>query len=33
MKHHSKIETIADMLECIMNDGTLSSSKLMLKHL
>lgn len=31
MKNRSKIEIIADMLECIMNDGTLPSSKLMLK--
>jgi predicted transcriptional regulator len=31
MKHRSKIEIIAEILESIMNDSTLSSSKLMLK--
>jgi predicted transcriptional regulator len=31
MKHRSKIEIIADILECVMNDSTLSSSKLMFK--
>ena len=31
LKNRSKIEIIADILECIMNDGTLSSAKLMLK--
>jgi predicted transcriptional regulator len=31
MKHRSKIEIIADILESIMNDSTLSTSKLMFK--
>jgi predicted transcriptional regulator len=31
MKHSSKIEIIAEILESIMNNSTLSSSKLMLK--
>ncbi|MFL6420464.1 MAG: winged helix-turn-helix domain-containing protein [Nitrososphaeraceae archaeon] len=31
MIHRSKIEIIADILQCIMNDNTLSSSKVMYK--
>ena len=31
MKHRSKIEIIADMLQCVVNDSTLSSSRLMFK--
>jgi predicted transcriptional regulator len=31
MKHRSKIEIIADILECVVNDSTLSSSRLMFK--
>ena len=31
MIHRSKIEIIADILQCIMNDSTLSSSKVMYK--
>ena len=31
MKHRSKIEIIANILQCVMNDSSLSSSKLMFK--
>ena len=31
MKHRTKIEIIADILQSIMNDSTLSSSKVMYK--
>ena len=31
MKHRSKIEIIANILQCVMNDSSLSSSKFMFK--